>query len=64
MVHGHPEGDTTFPAFDPAGWGIASRREHPADARHAYAMTFLELRRDTALPRPPAAFPRGLPEPG
>lgn len=57
VVHGRPAGDATFPRFDEAEWGVFSRRARPADARHAYAMTFYELRRDAALPRAPAPFP-------
>jgi dihydrofolate reductase len=44
-VHAVPWGDTWFPDWDPADWDETSRVEHPADARHLVAMTFLELRR-------------------
>ena len=57
VVHARPEGDATFPAFDPAEWGVAARRVHAADERHAYPMTFFELRRDSGLPRAPDPFP-------
>jgi dihydrofolate reductase len=44
-VHAQPHGDTHFPALDPAHWREITRSEHPADARHAHAMTFLLLER-------------------
>ncbi|MGH8149654.1 MAG: dihydrofolate reductase [Steroidobacteraceae bacterium] len=42
------EGDTVFPALPEAQWRATRREEHPADARHAHAMTFLELDRVSA----------------
>jgi hypothetical protein len=45
LVHAAVEGDARFPQWDPADWVEVSRVERPADARNAYAMTFLELRR-------------------
>ncbi len=60
VVHGRPAGDTTFPAFDETEWGVFSRREHPADAKHAFPMSFFELRRDPQLPRIPAPFPQAV----
>ncbi|HEU0198122.1 MAG TPA: dihydrofolate reductase [Nevskiaceae bacterium] len=44
-VHADPDGDTRFPAFDPARWREAWREEHPADARNAHACTFTRLER-------------------
>jgi dihydrofolate reductase len=44
-VHARVGGDTRFPPFDEAAWREVSRREHPADDRHAYAMTFRVLER-------------------
>jgi dihydrofolate reductase len=44
-VHGEIAGDVHFPAWDAAHWQEIERHEHPADARHAYAMTFLTLER-------------------
>ena len=38
-------GDAFFPVLAPAEWREVSREPHPADARHAYAFTFLDLRR-------------------
>ncbi len=43
-VHAAVEGDVRFPHWDPTQWREASRIEHPADERNAFAMTFLELR--------------------
>jgi dihydrofolate reductase len=50
LVHAEVEGDTRFPAFDPADWVERGRESHPADERNPYPYTFLELER-----RPPAA---------
>jgi len=44
-VHAEVEGDTFFPAIDPAQWREVERREHPADERNAYAMSFVTLDR-------------------
>jgi dihydrofolate reductase len=44
-VHARVGGDAKFPAFDRATWREAERIEHPADERHAYAMTFSTLDR-------------------
>ena len=44
-IHGAVSGDVHFPAWDAAAWREVQRHEHPADARHAYAMTFLTLER-------------------
>ena len=44
-VHARIAGDTLFPDWDPAQWQEVSRIEQAADARNAFAMTFLELRR-------------------
>jgi dihydrofolate reductase len=38
-------GDTFFPALEPEEWRETARTEHPADERHAYAMTFSTLER-------------------
>jgi dihydrofolate reductase len=45
LVHARIEGDTRFPTWDAGDWREVSRVERPADARNAFAMTFLELRR-------------------
>lgn len=44
-VHARIEGDTVFPALDEREWREAAREEHPADERHAYAMSFCVLER-------------------
>jgi len=44
-VHGCVEGDVCFPPWVASEWIEIERREHPADARHAYAMSFLTLDR-------------------
>jgi dihydrofolate reductase len=44
-VHAVIEGDTWFPLQDLHGWRELARLEHPADERHAYAMSFLTLER-------------------
>lgn len=44
-VHAEVPGDTIFPAFDAADWQEQSREDHPADARHAYAYSFIRLQR-------------------
>lgn len=40
IVHARLKGDTRFPPFDEADWLLVEEREHPADEKHAYAMTF------------------------
>jgi dihydrofolate reductase len=47
-VHAEVEGDVCFPQLDPREWREAERMDHPADARHAYAMTFSVLERTKA----------------
>lgn len=44
-VHAHIEGDTHFPTIVDADWKEVWREEHPADAQHAHAFTFLKLER-------------------
>lgn len=50
-VHAVVEGDVYFPGATRAGLGLhegwreVARSEHPADARHAYAMSFVTLER-------------------
>jgi dihydrofolate reductase len=50
-VHAHLKGDARFPGFDPAQWHELDRFEHPADERHAFAMTFTTLERVAASAR-------------
>ena len=44
QVHGAVTGDTYFRLDKLEGWTEVARTEHPADDRHAYAMSFVELR--------------------
>jgi dihydrofolate reductase len=44
-IHANIPGDTRFPALDTSQWRETERVEHPADERHAYAMTFYTLQR-------------------
>jgi dihydrofolate reductase len=44
-IHATIPGDTFFPPITPAEWREVERVEHPADARHAYAMSFITLDR-------------------
>ena len=37
--------DAFFPAFDAGRWQETAREHHPADARHAWAMDFVDYRR-------------------
>jgi dihydrofolate reductase len=43
QVHADVSGDTYF-QLKLEGWTEVARTEHPADDRHAYAMSFVELR--------------------
>lgn len=52
-VHARPAGDAWFRLPDPASWRELRRCGHPADDRHAHAMTFLTLER-AAPPSGPA----------
>ncbi|CUS05463.2 Dihydrofolate reductase type 3 [Candidatus Promineifilum breve] len=45
QVHGAVEGDVYFPAYDAAQWREVYRADHPADARHPFAFTWLILDR-------------------
>jgi dihydrofolate reductase len=44
-VHDRLGGGLAFPALSAQEWVETSRQEHPADARHAFAMTFVTLER-------------------
>ncbi len=44
-IHANIPGDTFFPRPDPVEWREVERVEHPADERHAYAMSFITLDR-------------------
>jgi dihydrofolate reductase len=50
-VHAAVEGDVRFPLSCWGEWREDERSEHPVDARHAYAMSFVRLERA----RPPTA---------
>lgn len=46
-VDTHVEGaDAWFPPFDLRGWRETLRESHPADAKHAFAFTFVDYARD------------------
>jgi dihydrofolate reductase len=45
QVHGEVQGDVRFPPWHAAHWRETERVEHPADAQHAYAMSFVTLER-------------------
>ncbi len=40
-----PDADTFFPEWNPAQWRETYREFHPADARHAFAFSFVDLER-------------------
>lgn len=44
-VHANVLGDTVFPELDPRQWRASIVASHPADERHAYAFTFVNLER-------------------
>jgi dihydrofolate reductase len=44
-VHAVVQGDVYFPLRDFSGWRESDSVAHPADARHAYAMSFVTLER-------------------
>ena len=44
-VHKAPQGDTLFPAWDPADWSLAGEERHEADERHEGAFTFQDFER-------------------
>jgi dihydrofolate reductase len=45
LVRATIDGDVMYPDIDMKNWRELSRTEHPADERHAWAMTFLTLER-------------------
>lgn len=47
-VHAAVPGDTFLPALEPQHWREHVVAEHPADQRHAYAFSFIEMTRDRA----------------
>jgi dihydrofolate reductase len=44
-VHASVDGDVHFPPLDPSQWREIAVEHHAADARHAYAFTFIDLQR-------------------
>lgn len=44
-VHAALEGDAYFPIIDLAVWKEVRREEHPADAAHEYAFTYIDYER-------------------
>ena len=40
-----PDADAHFPRFDPVDWIEAGCEHHPADAKHAFAMDFVDYQR-------------------
>jgi|SRR6476469_1609095 len=44
-VHHAFEGDASFPALSPTEWREETRERHEADDKHAYAFSFVTLRR-------------------
>ena len=39
-VDAEPDGDAYFPKVDPAEWELVSKKDHEADAKHAYNYSF------------------------
>jgi dihydrofolate reductase len=50
LIHGLPEGDTSFPDLYWNDWNELERERHEADARHAYAYSFITLERKKTGP--------------
>ena len=44
-VHAVIDGDTFFAGMVPEEWEVVGLERHEADERHAYAYSFIELRR-------------------
>jgi dihydrofolate reductase len=44
-VHAAVEGDTRFPAFDPAGWRVVGEELHPADEANPHRFTIRRYER-------------------
>ncbi|GHT38484.1 dihydrofolate reductase [Bacteroidia bacterium] len=42
-----PAADVFFPPINPKDWLVLSRETHPADEKHPYSFTFVELKRNT-----------------
>ena len=44
-VHAHVAGDVRFPDLDMGQWRELAHSDHPADARHAWGMSFIDYQR-------------------
>ena len=53
-VHAQVEGDVRFPRIDWNAWIEVGRSEHAADARHEYAMSFVQFERRSGPQHPSA----------
>jgi dihydrofolate reductase len=51
LVHATLAADTYLPLFAAAEWEEVAREEHPADARHAHAFSFVTLQRRRVGPQ-------------
>jgi dihydrofolate reductase len=51
-IHAWPDGDTLFPAFDPAAWREVNRVDHPGGPSDSAAFTFLRYERACSLSQP------------
>lgn len=49
VIHALIDGDTRFPDYPRSDWRLDRAEHHPADDRHAHAMTFLSLSRQNSL---------------
>lgn len=49
-IHARPEGDTSFPAFDPAAWREVCRSDHPAGPSDSASFTFIRYERACTRP--------------
>jgi dihydrofolate reductase len=49
-IHARPDGDTSFPAFDPAAWREVSSSDHPAGPSDSASFTFIRYERVCARP--------------
>ena len=46
-IHATVPADTFFPELDPREWRETGRESHPADDRHGYDYSYIELQRVT-----------------
>jgi dihydrofolate reductase len=49
-IHARPDGDTSFPAFDPEAWREVSRSDHPPGPSDSASFTFIRYERTCARP--------------